>query len=171
MTVDLSALLRGEVRSINIDAEISPDSAPEGVTILPGSRLKGVIEDSGGYIRLTSEASVPYRGQCARCLDTVNGTLKFEFNRTLVTEGTVAEDVLEENAEEYLVIHKGFIDPDSTICESVFLEFPMVLLCRESCRGLCPKCGKKLPASGECGCAPAETDPRWNKLKEIFSKD
>lgn len=171
MTVDLSALLRGEVHSIDIDAEIAPDSAPEGITILPGSRIKGVIEDNAGYIRLTSVASVPYRGQCARCLDKVEGVLEFSFDRTLVTEGMVDADELEENAEEYLLIEKSAINPDSAICESVFLEFPMLLLCSENCRGLCPRCGRRIGESGVCGCEEKQPDPRWNKLLDILNKD
>lgn len=171
MTVDLSALLRGEVHSIDIDAEIMPDSAPEGIKILPGSRIKGTIEDNAGYIRLTSVAKVPYRGQCARCLDTVDGILEFSFDRTLVTEGMVDPAVLEENEEEYLLITKSSINPDSAICESVFLEFPMLLLCSNDCRGLCPNCGKRIGESGVCDCEKKQTDPRWNKLLDILSKD
>jgi len=167
MTIDLSALLRGEVHSVAIDADITPDSAPEGIKLLPGAHIKGAIDDNGGYIRLSSKAEVPYRGQCARCLDSVDGVLEFDFERTLVPEGMIADEELEENAEEYLVIHKGFIEPDSAISESVYLEFPMLLLCSEDCAGLCPKCGKKLAKGEKCECTPAEIDPRWAKLKDI----
>ena len=167
MIIDLSALLRGEVPAVKIDMEIHPDSVPEGIELLPGARLCGSVEDSAGYIRLTSVARVPYKGQCARCLGHVEGVLEFPFERTLVPTGTVSEAELEENAENYLVIENGRISPDSAISEQVYLEFPMLLLCSPDCAGLCPNCGRKLSPGEVCNCKPKEPDPRWSKLKEI----
>jgi uncharacterized protein len=37
-------------------------------------------------------------------------------------------------------------------------------LCREDCRGLCPRCGSDLNVS-ECGCVVEEVDPRWRALQ------
>ncbi len=170
MTIDLSAILRGEIREMEIDGEIFPDTAPYGIEYLPGARISGVISGSAGLVTLTSRVSVPYRGECARCLDTVQAVLEFDFNRTVVTEGTVSNEVLEEKADEYLVVKRGILEPDDAIIESVFLELPSRLLCSEDCRGLCPKCGKKMTGD-ECGCAPREIDPRWNQLKKLLEDD
>lgn len=167
MLIDLSAILRGELRSIEIDGEIFPDTAPYGIEYLPGARISGTISGSAGLVTLESTVSVPYKGECARCLDPVEAVLEFDFNRTLVTEGTVSDDVLEEKADEYLVIKRGILEPDDAIIESIYLELPSRLLCSPDCRGLCPKCGKKITAN-ECGCAPREIDPRWSKLKELL---
>ena len=169
MVIDLNAMLRGEIRSLAVDCAVTCDSAPDGITLLPGAALIGTIEDSGGYIRLTSKASIPYSGFCARCLDTVTGTLEFDFNRTLVTEGTLSDEQLEEEADEYMLIRDGVLAPDEAIAESVWLEFPMTLLCSDDCMGLCPVCGKKR-AEG-CNCNTAETDPRWAKLAAMFDND
>ncbi len=170
MLIDLSAILRGEIRELPIDGEIFPDSAPYGIEYLPGARISGVISGSAGLVSLTSRVSVPYRGECARCLDPVEGVLEFDFNRTLVTEGTVSDDVLEEKADEYLVLKRGILEPDDAIIESVFLEMPSRLLCSDDCRGLCPKCGKRITGD-ECGCAPREIDPRWNQLRKLLEDD
>ena len=40
---------------------------------------------------------------------------------------------------------------------ALLLEFPLVPLCDEECKGLCPTCGANLN-EGPCGCAPAEGD-------------
>jgi hypothetical protein len=94
----------------------------------------------------------------------------FDFDRTIVTEGTLSDEVLEEKADEYLVLKRGILEPDEAIIESIYLELPSGLLCSPDCRGLCPKCGKKL-VGDECGCAPREIDPRWSKLKELLEDD
>lgn len=170
MLIDLSAILRGEIRELALEGEIFPDVAPYGIEYLPGARISGVISGSAGLVSLTSRVSVPYRGECARCLDTVEAVLEFDFNRTIVTEGTLSDDVLEEKADEYLVVKRGILNPDDAITESVFLELPSRLLCSPDCRGLCPKCGKKM-TSDECGCAPREIDPRWNQLRKLLEDD
>ena len=170
MLIDLSAILRGELRSIEIDGEIFPDTAPFGIEYLPGAHINGIITGSAGLVTLESKVTVPYKGECARCLDPVETVLRFDFNRTLVTEGTLSDEVLEEKADEYLVIKRGILEPDEAIIESIYLELPSRLLCSPDCRGLCPKCGKKM-IGDECGCAPREIDPRWNKLRELLSDE
>ena len=170
MLIDLSAILRGEIRELPIDGEIFPDTAPYGIEYLPGARISGVVCGSAGLVTLTSRVTVPYRGECARCLEPVETVLEFDFDRTIVTEGTVSDEVLEEKADEYLVVKRGILEPDEAIIESIYLELPSRLLCSPVCRGLCPKCGKK--TTGDvCGCAPREIDPRWSKLKELLDDE
>ncbi|MEW6101152.1 MAG: DUF177 domain-containing protein, partial [Candidatus Omnitrophota bacterium] len=43
------------------------------------------------------------------------------------------------------------IDLDPQIREEIILEYPIKLLCRPDCKGLCPKCGKNLNQE-KCGC-------------------
>ncbi len=167
MVIDLSAILRGEIYSMAIEGELALDAAPYGITYLPGARISGSISGQAGLVTLKATVSVPFRGECARCLDTVEDVLELDFIRTLVTEGTMSEETLEEKADEYLVVRRGILCPDDAIFESVFLELPSRLLCSPDCRGLCPKCGKKI-SDTPCGCQTKEIDPRWNKLRELL---
>lgn len=171
MLIDLSALLRGEVSTIQLDFDISPEEAPYGIEFTEGAHLAGIIEDNGGYIRLNAIARVPYKGECARCLDPVNGVLEVKFERTLVPEGVMSEERLEEEADEYLAIRRGMLDIDEALCESIFLEFPQRLLCSPDCGGLCSACGRKLAPHETCDCSPKEIDPRWAKLRELLEDD
>ena len=167
MIFDITPLLRGDERTLQIRLDVIPDRTPEGIKALPGGLLEGVITDYAGYIRLESKVKIPYRGECARCLDPVDGVLEFDFNRTLAAPGQISEKELEENPEEYLTVTNGTVDLDDAVCETVFLEFPMLILCSPDCAGLCPKCGKKLRPGEKCGCSAPETDPRWAALKDI----
>ena len=47
----------------------------------------------------------------------------------------------------------------------VLLSVPLFAVCRDECKGLCPKCGTDLNV-GTCACAP-ETDSRWDTLRAI----
>jgi uncharacterized protein len=55
--------------------------------------------------------------------------------------------------------------------EQVLLDLPIRPLCRESCRGLCPRCGCDMN-EGDCACATeaAAVDPRLAELGEIKRK-
>ena len=171
MIIDLGPLLRGEIGKIEISSDIKLDSVPEDYTLPPGAKVTGTVKGTGGYFRLESRVIVPYLGKCARCLDPVKGVLDFSFDRTVVTEGSVDDDTLEENADEYLPVHGGLLDTDEALREAVFLEFPMLVLCGEDCPGLCPKCGRKQKPGERCDCAPPETDPRWDVLKKLDFPD
>ncbi|MCQ2428547.1 MAG: DUF177 domain-containing protein [Clostridia bacterium] len=173
MIIDLNPMLRGEVKTLEIAVSPVTGEIPSDYEPLPGSEIKGTITCSGGYIRLESVVTVPYRGTCARCLDPVEDKLTFRFDRTLVTEGTLSSEVLEENPDEYVLLRGGFLDTDEAVSESVFIEFPMMVLCSPDCPGLCPRCGRRLSKGIQCSCSKneKEPDPRWNCLKGLNFDD
>lgn len=70
---------------------------------------------------------------CSRCLETFNKPFEKEVTLDLEFEKNRALNVLPELSEELLV------------------DNPIYILCREDCRGLCPRCGANLNA-GPCTC-------------------
>ncbi len=168
MIIDLNPMLRGEVNVINIDFVLTPEII-EDVTFESGARVFGKITNNAGYMRLTLKAELPYVGECARCLDTVRGVFSLDFERTVVTEGMVSEERLEESVDEYIVIDDGKLILDDAVREELLIDFPRKLLCSEDCEGLCPKCGKP-KKEGDCGCVTKEIDPRLEVLKKLLDK-
>ena len=168
MIIDLNPMLRGEISSIDIDFTLSPEFI-DGVTFTDDARVTGRITDNAGYMRLTLKAELSYLGECARCLDKVTGTFSLDFERTVVPEGTLTEEKLEENVDEYIVLEDGMLYPDDAVREELLLDFPKKLLCSEDCPGLCPVCGKP-KKEGECGCQTKEIDPRLAVLKKLLDK-
>ncbi len=165
MKLDLKPMLRGEITCLPLDFSIEPE-APGGVSFVGDVHVVGEITNRGGYMRLDVEADIPYHGACARCLSDVDGVFTMPFERTVVTEGTLTEEQLEDNVDEYVVVCDGILDIDDAVREAIILSFPMRLLCREDCEGLCPLCGKPL-SGGPCGCAKKEIDPRWAILATL----
>lgn len=168
MIIDLNPMLRGEVNVINIDFVLTPEII-EDVTFESGARVFGKITNNAGYMRLTLKAELPYVGECARCLDTVRGVFSLDFERTVVTEGMVSEERLEESVDEYIVLDDGKLILDDAVREELLIDFPRKLLCSEDCEGLCPKCGKP-KKEGDCGCVTKEIDPRLEVLKKLLDK-
>ncbi|OQX87366.1 MAG: hypothetical protein B6D55_03630 [Candidatus Omnitrophica bacterium 4484_70.2] len=64
---------------------------------------------------------------CSRCLEEVEKEilLKFQFNYDIDSVGS-------------------YLDMDETIREHILLNFPMKVLCKPDCKGLCPSCGVNL---------------------------
>lgn len=57
------------------------------------------------------------------------------------------------------------LDLTDDVRETIILDFPNYPVCRETCRGLCPRCGVNLNR-GTCGCKPPETE-RWSAFSGL----
>ena len=169
MVIDVGPLLRGEVNRLDIDYMLSAESL-DGISFESDAHVSGVLTDNAGYMRLLLKAELNYRGECARCLAPINGVFSLDFERTVVTEGTLTEEQLDEGFDEYVVIKGNSLDVDEPLREELVLGFPTKLLCSDDCPGLCPKCGKPLK-DGDCGCPKKEIDPRLAILKTYFDKN
>ena len=166
MTFDVKPLLRGEVNCIKLDYTLPVELA--GVRFEEDARVVGEIIDRAGYMRLSLKLSVPYVAECARCLDEVRGFFEEDFERTVVTKGSVSDEELDENIDEYAVLNEnGELNVDEEVAETIILTFPKKLLCSEDCQGLCPKCGKR-KKDGDCGCVTKEIDPRLAILQKLL---
>lgn len=169
MTIDLNPMLRGEISSLDIDFKLAPDVI-DGVVFTDDAHVYGCVTDNAGYMKLSLSAALPYEGECARCLEKVCGTFSLDLERTVVPEGMISEDKLEEDVDEYIVLKNGFLCPDDTVREELLLDFPKKLLCSQDCLGLCSICGKP-KKDGDCGCVKKEPDPRLAVLKKLLDKE
>lgn len=169
MILDMGPMLRGEVDTLAVDYLIKPEPCA-GVEFVSDAHVFGQVTDSGGYMRLTLEAQMPYKTACARCLDTVLGTYTVCFERTVADERTMTQEQIDENVDEYIIIRDGQLDIDEQLVEEMILSFPTKFVCDQACPGLCPKCGKQLKY-GACGCNTREIDPRLAVLAKLLEEN
>ena len=102
--------------------------------------------------------------QCRRCLSPMTVPLDEDVSALFSRDA----DALEDPDAYALAPEAREIDLRPAIREELILAVPQYVLCREDCRGLCPRCGQDLNA-GPCGCAP-EPDPRWSALASLRDK-
>ncbi len=169
MVLNMGPILRGEINRMDIAYELTPEPVFD-VTFPENAQVKGYLTDDAGYMQLHLTATLPYLGQCARCLTPVQGVFTLEFDRTVAAEGTITEEQLDEMVDSYVMIRHGKLDVDEPLREELLICFPMRLLCDEQCPGLCPKCGKP-KKDGECGCSTREIDPRLAVLQNWLDKE
>ena len=172
MKLDVRTLLSGEANSLSIDFSLIPQLPDTPMSPLYNVRFsaplfaKGSIVNTAGYMRMELTLSTSYVAQCARCLSDVPGEFSFKIEKTVVPQGMLA-NIDESEADDYAIVYDGFIDMDEELLELLELEFPSKILCSESCRGLCEKCGKNLNDGG-CSCTDHEIDPRMEPLRKLL---
>ena len=170
--LDLRPLLAGD-KFLSFDYELPLDTDPEdtssilfGVSFPSPMKVKGDITNTAGYMRMTLTMSVDYEATCARCLAPVSGEFTLDLEKTVAPRNLLG-DLDEDRLDDYAIIEDGFLDMDEPLKEQLEMEFPLRFLCKEDCKGLCPKCGKNLN-EGECGCSLKEIDPRLAPLQKIL---
>ena len=84
---------------------------------------------------LVVQATLRYQLEmcCSRCLET--------FASPVVTKSTFS----------YKVTPTDVVDITDDLRQEIILSYPMIPICRSSCRGLCPRCGQNRNL-GACRC-------------------
>ncbi len=161
--LDVKALLSGAERQKDFDSaiDLSGDGFEEFVS--PAS-FKGRVTNMSGYILFEGNVVAEYKTFCSFCLKPLDRTLEVGVSMP------VAQTLENLDTDEYIIAEGGMIDLGELARSAVILNMPSRELCREECKGLCPKCGKDKNV-GECSCKVSEPDPRWQKLRDLLGDD
>lgn len=158
MVLDLKEIFNtdGEVLKFNLSVPMQPiDYMGNKYNFLD------VVEFSGQakYISGTFEVDAKIKGTliipCARCMNDTEYDLSLPY--------------IESFKKSQLTADFG-ITLEDIISEAVICAVPIRVLCKEDCKGLCPKCGADLN-KGNCGCTKEEGSFIWEKLKNLNLKD
>jgi len=150
-TLDASALFEGR-RDVISAGPLHVDLAARGVD-------DGMAVVEGG---LAIDVTMP----CSRCLKPVRVSVAVPFQEHFKVSRTPQT---EEEADRFIAVTDNDVDLTPYVEEAVQLELPLVPLCAEDCKGLCPECGTDLN-EGECGCDRTPVDPRLAALKDLFPR-
>ena len=123
----------------------------------------------GRVVQVKSRIEAKLQWLCARCLETFSMVLASEYGTTLKPRPDFpqAEEVQLTREDLETDFYNGEeIDLTSLVQDQLLLALPQKAVCREECRGLCPRCGKNLNR-GVCGCPSGSTDSRFAVLKNI----
>ena len=122
----------------------------------------GRVYNEAGVLNLSGEIRADMLCACDRC------GAEFDSIKTTALHATIVEEDDVENPELFL-LEGDEIDLDEILSTCFILDMETKFLCREDCKGLCPKCGKNLNL-GPCGCRK-EIDPRFAVLEQLLDKD
>jgi len=127
--------------------------------------VNAVLDKTGNQIYLKANVRTHGSFKCDRCAIPFEAPVSSEFQACYITEG---EEVVNVDPEELQMVPPSFsvIDITDDIRQTILLAIPLKLLCSDTCRGLCPRCGLNFN-TGSCECSDTIVDSRWEKLREI----
>ena len=154
-----------ETKAARVDGKLASDDPvwlegdplPADGLIVTG-RLSSAGEDKFYFSgRMSGEGEE----DCRRCLTPARAKVDEELHLLFAD----ANDEESDESDVYMLQPRATtIDLRPALREQWLLAAPGFALCREDCKGLCPKCGADLNL-GPCNCKP-DVDPRWAALKE-----
>lgn len=160
MKVDIRELVEASGR-FEADESVAIDDAMGGEIVAP-CHVEVEFRQSHDTIHFTGTVATTLLTQCHRCLDPVRQDLAGDFE-LMVRRG---EHAAEEGDDLVtLPLHQYDVDLGPYVHEAIVLGTPMIVVCREDCRGLCPSCGVNLNRE-TCACRPSG-DSRWDALRKL----
>ncbi len=157
-------LTEDEILNAEYDLDLSDLDFNGGAPFKTPVKVEAKAENRAGIVDLAVTVRFDYTAPCDRCGEETITPFVSSFRHTVV------QSLVGENEGEYIEAPDFIVDLDLPVTADILLSLPAKHLCREDCRGLCPKCGKNLN-EGECGCSLRETDPRWDALKNLFNEE
>lgn len=155
MQIDLRELPEGKSRQ---EFELSAPSlgfAPRDLVVEGSVRLSLSLDRRGDEIWIRGSLHLVVIQQCSRCLGDYPQTLELDlevFCAKVRNPNVVGAKVVEEE-DDGIHHHDGrVLSIDGEIREAVILGLPMKPLCKETCAGLCPRCGEDRN-EGPCRCS------------------
>lgn len=170
MQINLSELLLQEGKVIQVSTKYSPDVFISKLGTFPIIDKKPIqfVFTNKGKKKIGLEAEFDFKMvlPCDRCLEDVYQDFHIEITRELDMKKTEAQRIEALDEADYL--SGSNLDVDRLIYSEILLNLPMKVLCSESCKGICNRCGTNLN-HGTCDCDTTELDPRMARIRDIFN--
>ena len=156
--------------------DFGPEAEQEGLLASAG-RAEVLHEHRGpkeivADIRLKGRFSGTFQVPCARCVEPVRSELAGEFDlifRPVGADGDSPERSISAEEAEIGYYQEDSLLLEDVLREQVLLSLPVRTLCKDDCKGLCPRCGENRNSQA-CHCVEGESDPRWEALAGLRSK-
>ena len=145
-----------ELEPTKLGRELIEFPTPVAVALRVSNVSRGILVEGTATGRLSL--------LCGRCLE------RFDYEADIdIEELAVAGDAGKINDEVFPVIDNK-VDVAAVVYQNIMVQVPIKPLCRETCAGLCPTCGKNL--NDEPHNHPKEDiDERLIALKDFFKKE
>ena len=170
MSIDLTSFLDRIVSNLHLEESLNIENI-----IVNGRKIDFTepVKFTGDIYKvdednfLSGNINFKYKENCARCLKEFVQEINTAISGKLI-EGSKKIKETDEDEEDLKIYYEGNnIDLTESVVSAIILSLPMKSLCKEDCKGLCPKCGKNLN-EGKCDCVEDDIDPRLAKLKEFL---
>ena len=140
MLLGLSKIIDSPGASIAFSTSVDLSDLRYGVSypVSEPVMAQGVVRNTAGVLLMKGSVTTTIHGICDRCAAEFDQAIDFPIDVVLVTE--LAS---EENEDEWVFPLEGDSADLDDIVRTVFvLNLDSKLLCKDDCKGLCPKIGR-----------------------------
>lgn len=170
MYVNLTDVLTKEGKEVTAQVEWEADQAVIGGEVFPvadKTPFELAFANIGkGKARVSGSAEITFTMHCSRCLKPVDKTLCFQFDQEVFAPNVVADIPGAEDEQGFMDGYQ--MDVEDFLNNEIVINWPMKVLCKPDCLGICRQCGMDLN-TGTCGCDTFVPDPRMAVIKDIFN--
>lgn len=172
MLINLTDVLScdGKVAKRTVETELTSFDSASGCFPLTVDEPLALTLTNLGEKKLRIEGSMKVTATipCDRCLTDVQTPIAFDLDTEIDMSESGQNRIDDLDETDYIADYE--LDTDRLIQGELLLNWPMKILCREDCKGICRKCGQNLNLA-DCGCDTVELDPRMAVIAEIFKKN
>jgi uncharacterized protein len=172
MQFDLSGVREA---AVHLDRTYAPGQFPrdELYEVATPVHLVADVRRDGQRFHVVGRVTGELELACSRCLEPFRVPVDAPFDLRYLPHAQNSgegEQEIEEDDLNTAFYHDDVLDLGDLIREQFYLALPMKPLCRDECRGLCPRCGTNLN-TGTCECRSRWEDPRLSPLRGLLARD
>lgn len=169
MLVNLSDVFTSEGRQVSMEVPLEMTSFESRMGCFeiqektPVSFTFSNIET--GKAKVKGSVRLRLKTSCDRCLSDVSTVLDIQFERVVISPEVSGEDDIADD----LSFMEGYqLNAETFVYNEIIGNWPVKILCKEDCKGLCPVCGQNRNER-DCGCDTFVPDPRMAVIQDIFN--
>ena len=170
MLISLSEIMTTKDKVVQINAPIDMerfDYEGESYDFAQKEPVNPTITNLGDRrVMIEGGTNISLTLYCGRCLKEMIYPMNISIQKEV--DFNLTEEERAEGLDDTNFIIGYNLDVDTLIYDEILIDFPMKLLCREDCKGLCKKCGTNLNEN-TCDCDTTVLDPRMSVIRDIFN--
>jgi DUF177 domain-containing protein len=143
-------------------AEIGLDS-----NFAPVVEVDAILDKTARQLYLRADVRTSGIFQCDRCLEEFSQPLASKYNMFYVFDETDSSR-LPADEVQIIGVDTPSIDLSEDVRQVVVLSVPLKLLCKEECKGLCPRCGANRNTQ-PCDHREATESSQWRGLEGLLN--
>jgi len=126
-----------------------------------------VVDKTPRQVYLKSDIRTAGRFTCDRCIESFERPLDAHFSMFYIFDELDRGNHIDD---EITVLSPDTVSIDvaEEVRQVITISVPLKLLCKEECKGLCPRCGKNRNIE-QCDCRDDEVDSRWQGLAGLIN--
>ncbi|MCI8814845.1 MAG: DUF177 domain-containing protein [Lachnospiraceae bacterium] len=126
-----------------------------------------IVHTGDRVIEIEGSCEASAKIPCGRCLEEVDISFALHISRKVDLKESDEERVRELDEGNFITGTE--LDVEQLVYNELLVQWPMRVLCREDCKGLCSRCGANLN-NKPCDCDRTSLDPRMAAICDIFSE-